>query len=378
VKTARILSSLASLAMALASAGCGATPMRVASLDELERVHANEEVRSVAAQAPEIFARAEHEREAARAAHAQNDDVGANLHAERAMAAYQHALVARRISAAIADLADSQKAVDDASAQEQALATARAKMEVDAQDLQHQAQTARDRLSLRRGETGSDRQGRWDGARSLAFEARLLCGAARLVGAAPLAGVDASSLADADKVVDAIDAKLAALARPADDAPTEGAADARARCLDVLTRARRTSGRREDSADALLAELSASGGWDPTRDERGVVVVLRGGFVGAKLTDDGASKLEKLGRIAGAHPNGGVQVVVHDAQAAGPKDDGDAQRADAVAKALVAGGAVPARIKTERAGTRAPLVDPTDARLRARNERVEVVFVAGG
>jgi flagellar motor protein MotB len=365
----------AALVLAVAAGGCGASVMRVASLDEMERVRASEQVRATATQAPEIYARAEHEREAARAAHAQGDDVGANLHAERAVAAYQHALVVRRLSAAVADLAESQKSVDESTAQEQSLASDRAKLEADALELEQKAQAAREKLAAKQAETGAGRQARWEATRSRAFEARLLCGAARLLMA------DAPGLAEAGKQVDALDTKLGAPAKPADAPPADEAGAARAQCLDVLTRARRASGRLEDGADALLAELSASGGWDPTRDERGIVVVLRGGFAGAKLTDDGASKLAKLGRVAAAHPSAGIQVVVHDAQprAVGHDgDDGDAQRADAVAKALVTGGAAAARIATERAGTRAPLVDPGDARLRARNERVEVVFVAGG
>ncbi|HEX3769583.1 MAG TPA: hypothetical protein VHV30_01905 [Polyangiaceae bacterium] len=361
----------AALLLAVAAAGCGATVMRVASLDEMERVRSSEEVRATATQAPEIFARAEHERDAARAAHAHGDDVGANLHAERAVAAYQHALVLRRISAAVADLAESQKTVDESTAEEQSLASDRSKLEADALDLEHKAQAARDKLAPKQAETAAERQTRSEATRSRAFEARLLCGAARLLMA------DAPGLADASKQVDALDAKLGAPAKVGEAPTADDANAARAQCLDVLTRARRASGHLEDGADALLAELSASGGWDPTRDERGIVVVLRGGFAGAKLTDDGASKLAKLGRVAAAHPSAGVQVVVHDAQ---PRagDDADVQRADAVANALVTGGAAAARIEKERAGTRAPLVDPGDARLRARNERVEVVFVAGG
>jgi outer membrane protein OmpA-like peptidoglycan-associated protein len=44
-------------------------------------------------------------------------------------------------------------------------------------------------------------------------------------------------------------------------------------------------------------------------------------------------------------------------------------------KTLVAGGAG-AKIKSETAGASAPLVDPQDPKGRARNARLEVVFVA--
>lgn len=360
--------------------GCGATTMRVASLDEVERVRATDATRDAAARAPEVYARAEQERDFARAAHAAGDDVAANLHAEHAMAAYGHAGAVARLARAIANLTDAQKALDDATAQEQSLAASRAKLDLEAQELERRVEVARSRLlPAASGEAVADREAaRLAASRSLTIEARLLCGAARLVGA------QADGLADAEDEVGRLDARLRS---PPSPAATKGAARAevidaaglaRAHCLDVLTRARRTAGHDDGGADALLSELSASGGWDPTRDERGVVVTLRGTFQGTKLTDDGEAKLESLGRVAAAHPGFGVQVVVHDAQAPAAKDESDARRADATVKALVTGGAAAARVKAELAGAGAPAVDPSDGRLRARNERIDVVFVAGG
>ncbi len=352
--------------------------MRVASLDELERVRTTEATKDAAAQAPEAYARAEQERDFARAAHAGGDDVAANLHAERAMAAYGHAAVVARLARAVADLAEAQKALDDATAQEQVLAASRAKLELEAQDLERRAEIARTRLlPAASGQADADREAaRLAAARSLAVEARLLCGAARLV------GPQATGLTEAQDEVDKLDARLTAGSAHAKGSARSEVIDdaglARAHCLDVLTRTRRATSRDEGGdADALLADLSASGGWDPTRDDRGVVVTLRSTFQGTKLTDDGEAKLESLGRVAAAHPKFGVQVVVHDAQPPSPKDDADARRADATVKALVAGGAATARVKAELAGARAPTVDPGDARLRARNERIDVVFVAG-
>src|SRR6185312_4482831 len=137
------------------------------------------------------------------------------------------------------------------------------------------------------------------------------------------------------------------------------------------------AGRDDGRADTLLTELSATGGWDPTRDERGVVVTLRGAFRGDALTDDGATRLANLGRVAAAHPGFAVQVVVHDAVQPSEKDETDAHRADAAVKALVAAGTPAAHVKSELAGARAPTADPADAKVRGRNERLDVVFVAG-
>ncbi len=357
--------------------GCGATSMRVASLDEVERVRATDAAKDAAARAPETYARAEQERAFARAAHASGDDVAANLHAERAMAAYGHAGAVARLARAIGDLADAQKALDDATAQEQSLAASRAKLEIEAQDLERRAEIARDRLlPAASGAAAADREAaRLAAARSLAVAARLLCGAARLVGA------HVSGLAEAQDEVDKLDGRLSPQPSAAKGAAHSEVIDdaglARAHCLEVLTRARRATSRDDGGPDALLAELSASGGWDPTRDERGVVVTLRGAFEGTKLTDEGESKLESLGRVAASHPGFGVQVVVHDAQPPAIKDEGDARRADATVKALVTGGATAARVKAELAGARAPVVDPGDSHMRGRNERIDVVFVAG-
>lgn len=371
----------AAIALASVSAsglGCGATPMRLASLDEVERVRVTDDTKAAAERAPGAFARAEQERDFARAAHAEGDDVAANLHAERAVAAYAHAGAVARLAAATSDLADALKALADATAQEQALAVSRTKIDLDAEDLERRAQLARDRLlpASSAGATGDREAARLAAARSLATEARLLCGAARLAGGA------AESLASAGDELDKLSARLGGSpAAPGDRTRTPVIDDAgavRSHCLDALTRARRASGQDDGRADALLAELSASGGWDPTRDERGIVVTLRGAFAGTALTDDGKSKLENLGRVAAAHEAFRVQLVVHDAVAPAAKDDGDARRAEAAVKALVAAGAQAGRVKSELAGAFAPVVDAADPRLRSRNERVDVVFVPGG
>jgi hypothetical protein len=139
--------------------------------------------------------------------------------------------------------------------------------------------------------------------------------------------------------------------------------------LSILTTARRAS-TTTSSADVLLSELSAAT-LSPTRDERGIVVTLRDVFRGNAIDAAAQPRLEALGRVASAHGDLPIQIVVHDAVASGPSDE----RAKAVAAALVKGGAKADKIASVMAGTRAPVVDPNDARNRPRNARVEVVFV---
>jgi flagellar motor protein MotB len=366
---------LFALLVAIAAGACGGAPLRVAALSDVERVRGTEGAKEGAALAPEAYARAEQERDLALRSYASGDQIAATLHAERAIAGYQHALVVARLARATAEIADAQKSLDDASTQQQALDTSRAKLEQDAMELEKRVQVARERLLPAPSASASAERAaaRLLAARSLAVEARLLCGAARLVAA------DAVGLVDVEGELAKVDQQLGA--RPpasAHQEPIDDAARARAHCLDVLTRARRTAGNDAGRDDMLLSELSATGGWDPARDERGVVVTLRGLFRGTQLADEGAGRLKELGRVAGAHPGFAVQVVVHDAQQPPPKDDSDARRADAAVQALVAGGASPSRVKAELAGARAPIADPHDAKVRSRNERLDIVFVAAG
>jgi hypothetical protein len=380
------IARVAGFALWVAASGCASTPLRVPALDELERVRASEAAHEGALRAPEVFARAEQERAAALSAHAAGDNVVAKLHAERAIAAYGHALVVARLAVAVAEQADAQHALDDATAQEQALEASRASLEGEASALQEQARVARDRLlpAASQAATAERAAARLAAARSLAVEARLLCSAARLV-ATDATGADAAEadLASLDADIDRASHPGKARAADAKGAgatsrePIDEAGAARARCLDVLTHARRAGAAGDDRADALMTELSASGAWAPVRDERGVVVTLRGAFHGVDLSEDGQSQLKTLGQVAAAHPSFAVQVVVHDAQAE-PAPASDAKRAEAAVKALVAAGAAAPRVKSELAGGFAPVVDPADATYRARNERIDVVFVAGG
>jgi flagellar motor protein MotB len=351
-------------------AACGGAPIHAAALGEAERVRLSPGAREGAELAPETYARAEQERELARRADASGDEVGSALHAERAIAAYGHALVVARLARAGTELADAKKSLDDARAQGQMLDASRAKLDEDAAELEKRLQIARERLlpAPSAATSGEREAARLSAARSLAVEARLLCSAASLVAS------DAAGLAETAADVAKLEQRLKDRAR-AQPAPIDDATRVRALCLDVLTRARRTAGGDDGRTDALLSELSASGAWEPARDERGVVVTLRGLFRGARLTDGGMSKLKELGHIAAAHADFAIEVVVHDAQPPAETDDLDARRAAAALEALIAGGAAAPRVKTELAGARAPVADPNDAKGRARNERLEVVFV---
>jgi flagellar motor protein MotB len=370
------LKATGAILFAVTLAGCAAGPMRVAAIDELERVRAAPIATESATVAPEAFARAEAERALALQAHAAGDDTLAMILADHAIAAYQHALVVVRLAKATTERADAQKSLDDASTQVHELEAQRVDLDRQATELEQRVQIARQRILPAESAqaSGSREAARLVAARSMAVEARMLCGAARLV------SPEAPGLTEAEADRVKVDGALEKAAHPV---PIDDAARARVECLDALTRARRAhvdapgagDVHDEGHADLLLAELSATGKWDPSRDERGVVVTLRDVFRGKELASGVAEKLQELGRVAAAHPDFAVQVVVHDAEPPAAKDDGDSKRAEAATKALVDGGAAAARIDTELAGARAPVVDPADRKLRPRNERVEIVFV---
>ena len=360
--------SIAWLAAALALHGCGAPPLRLAAIDDVERARSAAAASDDITIAPEAYAHAERERSFALAAHAASDDVGAALHAERALAAYAHARVIARLARATAELAEAQKSLQDETSQEQALDASRAELDREAEELEKRLHVARERLVPASSAPASPEReaARSVAARSLAMQARLLCAAARMV------AKDAAGLAEADGALTTLEGRLAKSVRPA---PIDEAARARAHCLEALTRARRGADHDAEAADSLLAELSAAGGWDPSRDERGVAVTLRDSFQGPSLTPAAAERLKNLGRVAAAHKLFGVQVVVHNAKAAAPTDTTDAKRAEAAVNALVDGGAPASTVRSELAGALAPVVDPNDAKERGRNERLEVVFV---
>jgi hypothetical protein len=157
-------------------------------------------------------------------------------------------------------------------------------------------------------------------------------------------------------------------------APVDDVTALRSDCLRELTLARRPRAQASPSqgeSDALLSELSRAD-FLPFRDDRGVVVTLRGLREGGKLTAKTADKLADLGRVAKAHPEFPVLVVLHDARA-GAKDDGLATQA---VEKLKAAGAT--RIESRLAGGASPVVPPDRAGAAARNERLEIVFVSPG
>jgi len=371
------------LALALASSlavGCGgASASSIVKVSEAERTRAGLQGRDAQTLAPQAFAEADQALRAAKDAERSGDSLGAELHAERAVAAYQHAIAIARLARATDEETQAKEALARAVEQSQRYAMARKAAEREADDLEKQLKVAREaERPATAGSADPDRErARLVAAQSLATQARLLCSAARLI------SPQAPGLAEAEAAAADLEKKLESSPKPA---PIDAAGRARSACLNALTKARRTGAPDTDQADALLGELSRSADpkaksaldLAPSRDERGVVVTLRSLFKSDKLSPEGETVLKDLGRVAAAHPAFAVQVVLHDASTPSAADVAlGKKRGEAITKALADGGATASKTKVELAGARAPVFDPTDAKRRERNARVEIVFVGG-
>lgn len=370
--------------LAALTIGCGGGVANVVKVNEAERARSALLGRDAQVLAPQAFAEADQALQAARAAERAGDKLGAELQAERAVAAYEHALAIARLTRATDEETRANEALSKAIEQGQHYSAARKAAEREVDDLEKQLRVAREaERPAGSGPVDAERErARLVAAQSLATQARLLCSAARLV------SPDAPGLAEAEAQAADLDKKLDTSPKPA---PIDQAARVRAACLMALTKARRSGASDKDPADALLGELSrarlAEGTAEakdkstplaPSRDERGVVVTLRSLFKNDGLSPEGVTVLKEIGRIAAAHPDFAIQVVIHDA--APPNADAtalDKKRGEAVTKALTDAGASPAKTKVELAGVKAPVFDPTDAKRKAQNARVEIVFVGG-
>jgi hypothetical protein len=346
---------------------CAGAPPKLPILADVAATRVTPAAQDAAKRAPQVFAEAEALAKQATEAHDAGDDTSASLLAERAIATYQRAAILARASHATKDQADADAELAKNEADANTLAAARVAAAAQGDELAKRLAVLKALKTPASAEPADPQReaARLVAARSLAVQARLLCSAARLVSAT------AAGLGDAEKQAADLDKRLDGSPKPA---PIDDAAKARVGCLDALTKARRDqTSTAKTLPDALLTELSAAG-QAPTRDERGVVVTLRDVFRGAALAPDAQKALEALGRVAAAHGDVGVQIVVHDAAPLA----GGAERAKTAAAVIVAGGAKADHVVSDTAGTKSPVVDPSDVKNRGRNARLEVVFVTPG
>ena len=374
-------------ALLIAAAACAPVP-RPLVLGEVDAVRGGAAASEASSLAPGAFAAAEKIRKEANAAFTAGDTSGAQILGEHALAAYAHAAALARIARAEAGADAAQTSLAASKTDLGGLDSDQVRLAAEADAFELKVRVARDAQPIEpSGRADPEReQARAAAAKALALQARLLCGAARLLegagttttnGAGPAA--DPKQLEEATAALTKVEAQLGDSAKsPAGPAPIDEATRARAGCLAALTAIRRAAtpvSRAPGAGDALLTELSAMGTLSPSRDDRGVFVAFRGLFDGrGALVPAAAARLAEIGKIAAAHPAFPVEIVVHNDKPVSAKDEaGQRARGEAVAKAI-ADTARGARIETIVAGNAAPVVNPAGAD-RARNSRVEIVFV---
>ncbi|MCS6899307.1 MAG: hypothetical protein RMJ98_06370 [Myxococcales bacterium] len=357
--------------MGLGLTSCSTTLARPVTLDL-----AAAEARSPAAQesaqlAPLTHAEAERLRKEANAAQTAGDPTSAQILAEQAIATFARAFAQARIARSTRAFDELQPPLGEAVAELARLREEQQQVMAELQELELRIKVLREAAPVVASgpARSSEREvARREAARALHTEARLLCLSTRL-------------LAPETEGLREIEASLNVLATDLEDqkkaTPIDDAMRLRARCLDALTRARRTaSSLVGTSGDALLASLGRAR-FAPTREDRGVVVTLRGAFSGDAVTREASERLEELGRVAAANPSLPVVVVLHESEPPRPEVQKRAiRRAEAVKALLVRHRKE--KVEVHFAGATRPIIDPSSKKDRARNERVEVVFVDAG
>ncbi|HWA77821.1 MAG TPA: hypothetical protein VG937_36040 [Polyangiaceae bacterium] len=347
---------------------CGAAVPRPQVLGTLDSASQSPAVLEAKAGAPQAYAHAEDLRRRAEAALSEKDSASAQILGEQALAAFEHAVVLSRLTQAEVRRGDAEARLAHSETELKALDAQEQRVRAELEDLELRARVISDALPLPASAPGAPEreQARFEAARALGLQARLLCAAARLLeptrpSLSPLLGE-----------LDGLDSRLAKKTPPT---PIDDSIRLRARCLAELSQVRRPKTLQEPARgteDALLAELS-NAAYSPSRDDRGVVVTLRGLFgKDSTLSAPAVSTLQALGRVAGSHPAFPVLVVLH--RSGAQNADRDKPRLDSLSNALKQAGA--ARVDSASGGDAVPVVDPARPGASERNERVEVVFVA--
>jgi outer membrane protein OmpA-like peptidoglycan-associated protein len=400
--------------LALAGMGCAA-PARPPAMARVAQVRASPAAAEAETWAPQAHAHALALEERAEQAFQSGDAEGADLLAEQAIAVHEHAWVLTRLARAERRRLDAEAELDE---QRRALGELRAqhqRLAAEAASLELRSQVLESALPLPPHEAAAPerQQARRRAAETLSAQARLLCVGARLLG-------ERERVVAPIRRLDELDEKLAAATG---SRLLETATELRAECLAVISAVRRhnsaptahpsgpgrtgaaapapasptnaagTVGAASSStvadratapvavahpspipADMLLDELSAAGA-EPSRDERGVAVSLRELFgTDGSLTETARAEIARYAEVAGRHPDFPVLLVGHSGSAGGK---GDVERQLAAVSTALAGSGV-SKIEVWSVGDREPLLPARSPTARARNQRIELVFVAPG
>jgi flagellar motor protein MotB len=338
-------------------------------LGEASTVQASRAIQVARELSPQAAAHADRLLSQASAAYDQGRIATSQILGEQAVAAYHHLVAAARLVRAQHRL---ERAEQTKAAAERSLSRLEAEQQrvaAELNDLELRVRIAQSRIALLpTARTTPERESaRREAAQALAAEARLLCTATRLL------DPTRSELKADLGALDALDKKLRDRSLPT---PIEEAVRSRSSCLRDLTLARRAPAQKalgSASADALLTDLGRLEGLFPYRDDRGVVITLRGLFArDAALTLEARHALSRIREVAARHPGFPILIVLHTVRE-GSKTAQEA-RLRVLSEAL--GREAGLQVETQALGRSQPLVDPRQPGATERNERVEVVFVS--
>jgi hypothetical protein len=344
-------------------------------LQEIDEVRDAAAMKDAKKAAPTAHARAEKLRDEARQAFDAGDSASAQILGEKALASYSEAVALARVARADAEAVRTSAEADAAQRRLAELETEHQKVAADIAALELKLRVVKDAEPVVGSPSAKPERerARHQAVRAIQLQARLLCSAAQMLIQAKPRAKSPAELSAASALLTELDGLLAG--KP-DVAPIDHATRARARCLAALTAVRRktASDGSAGDADALLAEVSRASVGTPRRDERGVVVTLRGVFAGSALSASGKAAVTSLSEVVKSHPDVAVMVVLH-----APKGLDTAGRAKETERGAALttllseqlGRQVPA---AEVADNALPVVDPKGSH-RARNERVDVVLV---
>lgn len=354
----------------IGAVACASAPLpkSITALDELAHSPRGSEAEQLA---PQAFQHARELATQARAAHDAGDTELAELLSEQSRAQFEQAFALARAAKADTRLQAAKKTVDESRTALAAIDAQQTELTAEAEALELRARVVRDALPLATsGRATAEREGaRRDAARSLLTDARLLCVAVQLLGG------EAEAAKKQLETVGVLERKIDTRSGLT---PIDESVQLRSACLSLLSATRRGNEERtSDTAqrplpvDALLDELSRAG-YEPQRDDRGVVVSLRDAFAGKAVGTAAQGRLGELARVAQAHAGYPLLLVLHSARSG--SEASDRERLQAAEQSLRSAGA--SSVRGELVGATQPLVPPGHRDAASENARLEVVFIA--
>jgi hypothetical protein len=346
------------IVLTVALIACAARQPVAPVVRDLDRMMSSPAAREVARDAPDAFAEAS--AAVGRARDAREGDGRVDALALTARLAFERAQ-------SLAGLAAARRRIVAAERQRSEIDADVARIEQEAQEMQSGVARTRDaRRAAARARQVASAPAQVAAPERQAAAAELRQQASLFVAAAVMLGADAprvlearQRIASAERAAGVPDATAALLAAGAAYATAEG-----------LVQAARGVAGAEGATDGatLEAALSDAGGFDPRRDVRGVIAVMRGLFDGPRLGATSRQRVETLARVIRSHADARVRVEVFVGGAArGAAEALATAQAEALAAALRREGVATDRLQAQglyRA-----------ASVGLRDDRVEVVLV---